>query len=182
MVQNFFKQMKRPLSETLKNPVSIHMNNSELFKQEIKFQLSLFTEDWMKINKEDLKRVFNIMGTCKLNVYTINYYKDTRYSRYDWFEKTTKSGEQTRNWLENIVSDFVWSGFGREAQKAYDKDRFESFNNLIKWIKHVDPFTCINLSYVSEKKVGSYTFCLRNFPKDIPKRTYGENLPTFTFR
>ncbi|MBN2052611.1 hypothetical protein JW756_03845 [Candidatus Woesearchaeota archaeon] len=151
-------------------------------KSRLKFDISIFTEDWMRINKEDLKGIFNLMNECGLTAYFLHYYRQTKYIRYDILEKNTQSGEQTREWLENIVADLIWSGFGRQASTEYDHNRFEGFNKLIKWAKHVEPLTCINLSYADESKVASYTFFLQNFPRNNPKRHYGENQPTFYFR
>jgi len=176
MIKDLISRLKKPASP------APFVDDSQVFKQKIKFELSLFTEDWMKITKEDLKRVFNMINICKITAYFLNYHHDTRFLRYNIMEKNTKSGEQTREWLENIVADLLWTGFGKEVQQQYDKNRFESFNKLIKWIKHVEPFTCINLAYNGEKKNASYTFFLQSFQKEIIRRRYGESQLTYSLR
>lgn len=165
MVKDFLRKLKgkKPLMP----------DSSQSFKQKIKFELSLFTEDWMKMNKEDLKRIFNTMHTCEITCYFINYYKSTKFLKYNIMKKTTRSGEHTREWLENIVADLLQTSFGKWAHSQYNENRFESFNSLIKWVKYVEPFTCINLAYNGEKKNASYTFFLQDFPKEITQHRHG---------
>jgi len=113
------------------------------------------------ISGEELKSELNLMKLCALEVHIVNYsHKNKGYDDYQVAKDIAPDGDTARDILEGILSDEVERKFGKEAAKEYSS-RQDGLQSLFKWAKKHDRMLCINMTYPTDKILGSYTAFIR---------------------
>lgn len=114
-----------------------------------------------QISGEELKSELNLMKLCTLEVHIVNYsHENKRYADYQFERGIAPDGDAARDILEGIIGEEIESTFGKKASAEFSR-RPDGIQSMLKWAKKHDRMLCINMTYPTDKILGSYTAFIR---------------------